>query len=81
MPGNPIKKGLFEISGYFSEHTMHLLDFLTESQNAISKILGAFHGNSCGGVSLLCRLGRLDSSKGTFLKEKMYEVISIELFS
>ena len=47
MPGNPIKKGLFEISSYFSEHTMHLLDFLTESQNAISKILGAFHGNSC----------------------------------
>ena len=51
---------------------MHLLDFLTESQNtevfvtllksdcttdaltAISKILGAYTGNTCGGVSFRC---------------------------
>ena len=54
---------------YFSEHTMHVLDFLTELQNtegsvtllksdctidaltAISKILSAYKGITCGGVS------------------------------
>ena len=31
-PANPIKRGLFKKS-YFLEQTMHVLDFLTESQN------------------------------------------------
>ena len=57
---------------------MHLLEFLTESQNTevfvtllksdcttdaltvISKILGAYKGNTCGGISLRCSYRRVD---------------------
>ena len=67
---------------------MHLLEFLTESQNTevfvtllksdcttdaltvISKILGAYKGNTCGGITLHCSYRRVDRIAQIFYKER-----------
>ena len=43
-------------------------DCTTDALTAISKILGAYKGNTCGGASFRCRLDSSNFLKGTLLK-------------